>query len=245
MKDRVVVITGGSRGIGLGIAERFAEMGATVALTATRQETADKVATELAEKHGATVVGYALNLSEAESVDGCTKAILEKFGKVDWLINNAGITADNLLMRMKPDDWDRVIETNLGGTYRMCRAIVPKMIRARYGRIVNISSVVGTTGNPGQANYSATKAGVEAFSRSLARELASRNITVNSVAPGFIDTDMTRALDEKQRDALLSQVPLGRLGSARDIADAVAFLVGPGAEYITGITLHVNGGMQM
>ena len=246
-EGRVAVITGGSRGIGRGIAERFAELGCSVVLTARTKEAADAVAREINEKSakGGSAVGYALDISDAESVDRFAKQVIDEHGKCDWLVNNAGITADNLLMRMKPDDWERVIDTNLGGTYRMCRAFVPKMVRAKYGRIVTISSVVGATGNPGQANYAATKAGVEAFSRSLARELSTRNITVNSVAPGFIDTDMTRGLDDKQRDALLSQVPLGRLGTARDIADAVAFLVGPGASYITGVTLHVNGGMHM
>jgi len=241
---RTALVTGGSRGIGEGIAKRLAGAGAEVVLTARTIEAAETVA-EAIRADGGKATGIALDISDAASVEACVGDVLARHEKIDILVNNAGITRDNLLMRMKPDDWESVIATNLGGTYRMCRAVVPKMVRARYGRIVNISSVVGTLGNPGQANYAATKAGVEAFSRSLARELASRNITVNNVAPGFIDTDMTRALDEKQRDALLSQIPLGRLGTPQDVADAVAFLVGSGAGYVTGVTLHVNGGMHM
>ena len=241
---RVALVTGGSRGIGEGIATRLAAAGAEVVLTARTIGAAEKVA-ESIRADGGKASGLALDISDPASVEACVGEVLAKHEKIDILVNNAGITRDNLLMRMKADDWESVISTNLGGTYRMCRAVVPKMVRARYGRIVNITSVVGTLGNPGQANYAATKAGVEAFSRSLARELASRNITVNNVAPGFIDTDMTRALDEKQRDALLSQIPLGRLGTPQDVADAVAFLVGSGAGYVTGVTLHVNGGMHM
>jgi len=241
---RVALVTGGSRGIGEGIATRLAAAGAEVVLTARTIGAAEKVA-ESIRADGGKASGLALDISDPASVEACVGEVLAKHEKIDILVNNAGITRDNLLMRMKADDWESVISTNLGGTYRMCRAVVPKMVRARYGRIVNITSVVGTLGNPGQANYATTKAGVEAFSRSLARELASRNITVNNVAPGFIDTDMTRALDEKQRDALLSQIPLGRLGTPQDVADAVAFLVGSGAGYVTGVTLHVNGGMHM
>jgi 3-oxoacyl-[acyl-carrier protein] reductase len=241
---RVALVTGGSRGIGEGIATRLAGGGAEVVLTARTIEAAEKVAASI-RADGGKASGLALDISDPASVEACVGEVLARHEKIDILVNNAGITRDNLLMRMKADDWESVISTNLGGTYRMCRAVVPKMVRARYGRIVNITSVVGTLGNSGQANYAATKAGVEAFSRSLARELASRNITVNNVAPGFIDTDMTRALDEKQRDALLSKIPLGRLGTPQDVAAAVAFLVGSGAGYVTGVTLHVNGGMHM
>jgi 3-oxoacyl-[acyl-carrier protein] reductase len=211
---RVALVTGGSRGIGEGIATRLAGGGAEVVLTARTIEAAEKVAASI-RADGGKASGLALDISDPASVEACVGEVLARHS------------------------------TNLGGTYRMCRAVVPKMVRARYGRIVNITSVVGTLGNSGQANYAATKAGVEAFSRSLARELASRNITVNNVAPGFIDTDMTRALDEKQRDALLSKIPLGRLGTPQDVAAAVAFLVGSGAGYVTGVTLHVNGGMHM
>ncbi len=244
LTGKVALVTGGSRGIGEGIARHLARLGAHVALTARTSTAAGAVAEAIRDAGGAAS-GVELDVSDPVSVEGCVAAVLKAHERVDILVNNAGITRDNLLVRMKPEDWEAVVSTNLDGTYRMCRAIVPKMIRARSGRIVNITSVVGTLGNPGQANYAATKAGIEAFSRSLARELGSRNITVNCVAPGFVDTDMTRALDAKQRDALLSQVPLGRLGTPQDVADAVAFLVGSGATYVTGITLHVNGGMHM
>ncbi|NIM01360.1 MAG: 3-oxoacyl-ACP reductase FabG [Acidobacteria bacterium] len=244
LNGKVALVTGGSRGIGEGIARHLSTLGAHVALTARTMEAAESVAASIREDGGAATA-VTLDVSDPASVESCVATVLEDHERIDILVNNAGITRDNLLLRMKPDDWEAVISTNLDGTYRMCRAVVPKMVRAKAGRIVNITSVVGTLGNPGQANYAATKAGIEAFSRSLARELGSRNITVNCVAPGFIDTDMTRALDAKQRDALLSQVPLGRLGSPQDVADAVAFLVGSGATYVTGITLHVNGGMHM
>jgi len=244
LQGKVALVTGGSRGIGEGIATGLARCGATVVLTARSEEAAERVVTEI-RAEGGSAHAAVLDIANPQSVEACVRAVLEAHERVDILVNNAGITRDSLLMRMKPDDWETVVSTNLDGTYRMCRALIPKMVRAKYGRIVNITSVVGTLGNAGQANYAATKAGVEAFSRSLARELASRNITINCVAPGFIDTDMTRALDEKQRDALLSQIPLGRLGTPQDVAAAVAFLVGSGATYVTGITLHVNGGMHM
>jgi len=244
LKDKIALVTGGSRGIGEGIARHLAASGATVVLTATTLESAERVA-ESIRSDGGTASAAVLDIGDPASVEGCVGAVLDTHERIDFLVNNAGITRDNLLLRMKPEDWGAVVSTNLDGTYRMCRAVVPKMVRARSGRIVNITSVVGTLGNPGQSNYAATKAGVEAFSRSLARELGSRNITINCVAPGFIDTDMTRALDAKQRDALMSQVPLGRLGTPQDVAAAVAFLVGSGATYVTGITLHVNGGMHM
>jgi 3-oxoacyl-[acyl-carrier protein] reductase len=244
LNGKIALVTGGSRGIGEGIAKHLANLGASVVLTARTAEAAENVAAVI-RADGGSATAAVLDVGDPASVESCVATVLETHERIDLLVNNAGITRDNLLMRMKPADWEAVVSTNLGGTYRMCRAVVAKMVRARYGRIVNITSVVGTLGNPGQANYAASKAGVEAFSRSLARELGSRNITVNCVAPGFIDTDMTRALDVKQRDALMSQVPLGRLGTPQDVADAVAFLVGSGATYVTGITLHVNGGMHM
>jgi 3-oxoacyl-[acyl-carrier protein] reductase len=244
IEGQVALITGGSRGIGRGIAEQLADLGAEVVLTARTEEAAEAVAASIRDSGGAAH-GHALDVSDAASVESFVATLLERHSRVGILVNNAGITRDSLLLRMKADDWEGVVETNLTGVYRMCRALVPSMLRARQGRVVNITSVVGTLGNPGQANYAATKAGIEAFSRSLSREIASRNVTVNCVAPGFIDTDMTRALDDKQRDALLSQVPLGRLGTPGEVAGAVAFLVGPDAGYITGITLHVNGGMHM
>ncbi len=244
LKGRVALVTGGSRGIGESIARQLARLGASVVLTARTEAAAEKIAMEI-RAGGDSATAAVLDVDDPAAVESCVASVLETHQRIDILVNNAGITRDNLLMRMKSEDWESVISTNLGGTYRMSRAVVSKMVRARYGRIVNITSVVGTLGNPGQANYAASKAGVEAFSRSLARELGSRNITINCVAPGLIDTEMTRALDEKQLNALMSQVPLGRLGTPQDVADAVVFLVGSGAAYVTGITLHVNGGMHM
>jgi 3-oxoacyl-[acyl-carrier protein] reductase len=243
-EECVALVTGGSRGIGRAIASRLAADGAQVVLTARSEETARRVADELSAE-GGRLRGVALDISDDSSVEGAVGALLDDYAKIPVLVNNAGITCDNLLLRMKIDDWDRVLQTNLTGAYRMCRALVPSMVRGRYGRIVNVSSVVATVGNPGQANYCAAKAGIEGMSRSLARELASRNITVNCVAPGFIDTDMTRELPEEARKKLLAEIPLRRLGSGDDVAAAVSFLVGPGGDYITGTTLHVNGGMYM
>jgi len=244
LNGKVALVTGGSRGIGEGIARHLAQVGATVVLTARTEEAAENVAAAI-RAEGGSACAATLDIADPASVESCVAAVYQAHERIDILVNNAGITRVNLLLRMKPEDWESVMTTNLDGTYRMCRAVVSKMVRARAGRIVNVTSVVGTIGNPGQSNYAASKAGVEAFSRSLARELGSRKITINCVAPGFIDTDMTRALDAKQRDALLSQVPLGRLGTPQDVAAAVAFLVGSGATYVTGITLHVNGGMHM
>lgn len=243
MEDRIVLISGGSRGIGRGIAEAFVATGATVIVTATTAESASRVAAELGPEP--RVRGLELNIADSGSVEAAASWIKAEYGKLSVLVNNAGITRDNLLLRMKEEEWDNVLQTNLGGVYRMCRAFVPSMIRAREGRVINITSVVGSIGNPGQTNYSAAKAGVEGFTRSLAREIASRNITVNCIAPGFVDTDMTRDLDEKTRAGLLAQIPMKRLGQVSDIASAAVFLAGSGASYITGVTLHINGGMYM
>ena len=244
VEGKLTLVTGGSRGIGKTIAERLAEAGAEVILTARTSEAAEAVAAPLREA-GHKAHGVALDVSDEEAVKDGVKALGADYGKISFLINNAGITRDNLLMRMKPGDWEAVIQTNLAGVYRMCRHVAPMMIKQRHGRIINITSVVASSGNPGQVNYCAAKAGVEGLTRSLARELASRNITVNAIAPGFIDTDMTRDLDDDQRATLLEQVPIGRLGSGDDIASAVLYLASPGADYVTGQTLHVNGGMYM
>lgn len=241
----VALVTGGSRGIGRGIAAALAAHGAEVVLTSRDGGAADRAAEELARECGARVVGAALDVGHDGSVAESVSALLERYGKIPILVNNAGVTRDTLLLRMKKEDWDVVIGTNLSGIYRMCRALLPSMVRGRMGRIVNVTSVVAATGNPGQANYAASKAGIEGFSRSLAREVASRNVTVNCVAPGFIDTEMTRALDDEARARLMEQIPLGRLGQPEDVAAAVRYLVGPGAAYVTGTTLEVNGGMYM
>lgn len=244
LHDRVALVTGGSRGIGKAVAAALARAGARVVLTARSAEAAESAAAEIAAA-GAPVRGVALDVSSDEAVERVAAELLGDYARIALLVNNAGVTSDNLLLRMKRDEWSRVVDTNLTGVYRMCRALVPSMVRARFGRIVNITSVVAEIGNAGQANYAAAKAGIQGFTRSLARELASRNITVNCVAPGFIDTDMTRGLDDAVRAKLLEQVPLKRLGTPQEVAAAVLFLCGDGAEYITGTTLHVNGGMYM
>ncbi|WP_017908891.1 3-oxoacyl-ACP reductase FabG, partial [Xanthomonas sp. SHU 199] len=235
-------VTGASRGIGAAIADELAAQGATVIGTATSDAGAQAIGARLAA-HGGH--GRALDVTDGAAVDALIEAIAKEFGPVSILVNNAGITRDNLLMRMKDDDWQAIIDTNLTSVFRTSKAVLRGMMKARKGRIVNIASVVGVTGNPGQANYAAAKAGIIAFSKSMAKEIGSRGITVNVVAPGFIDTDMTKALPEAQRTALLEQIALGQLGQPSDIANAVAFLAGPGAGYITGETLHVNGGMYM
>jgi 3-oxoacyl-[acyl-carrier protein] reductase len=244
MTNRVALVTGASRGIGQAITQRLISDGYTVIGTATSDHGADKISATITEA-GGNGGGMKLDVSNGESIDGVVKAIASGFGTPVILINNAGITRDNLLMRMKDDEWDDIISTNLSSVFRMSKACLRGMMKARYGRIVNITSVVGATGNAGQANYSAAKAGMIGFGKSLAREVGSRNITVNSVAPGFIDTDMTRALAEEQTSALLASIPLARLGNVDEIAHAVAFLVSDSAGYITGETLHVNGGMFM
>jgi 3-oxoacyl-[acyl-carrier protein] reductase len=244
MSERqVALVTGASRGIGRAIAAALAAQGFKVVGTATTEAGAAAVSQALEASPGSR--GIVLNVTDAAACDAAIGAILEADGALHVLVNNAGITRDQLAMRMKDEDWDAVLDTNLRAVFRLCRSAVRPMMKQRFGRIVNITSVVGASGNPGQANYAAAKAGVAGMTRSLARELGSRNITVNCVAPGFIATDMTEALPEAQREKLLQQIPLGRLGSAEEVAHAVAFLTSPMAGYITGAELHVNGGMFM
>jgi 3-oxoacyl-[acyl-carrier protein] reductase len=238
------LVTGATRGIGRAIALELGKRGATVVGTATTETGAQSIDAVLKEA-GITGRGVVLNVAEAGGVETCFKALEAAEGTPSILVNNAGITRDGLLLRMSADDWQAVLETDLSSVYRTCKAVMRGMMKARKGRIINIASVVGVMGNAGQSNYAAAKAGMIGFSKSLAREVGSRNITVNVVAPGFIATDMTHVLGEAQKTALLTQVPLGRLGSAEDVAAAVAFLAGPEAAYITGETLHVNGGMYM
>lgn len=244
LSQEIALVTGASRGIGQAIALALGRQGATVIGTATTEQGAAAIQTTFGEQ-GIKGMGLALDVTEASSIESGLKAIQDAFGAPTILVNNAGITRDNLLMRMKDDEWNAVIDTNLGSVYRLSKACIRGMMKAKRGRIINIGSVVGATGNPGQANYCAAKAGMIGFTKSLARELGSRGITVNAVAPGFIDTDMTRALPAEQREALIKQVPAGRLGTPEDIAAAVVFLASASASYITGDTLHVNGGMHM
>lgn len=240
----IALVTGASRGIGQAIARELGQRGATVVGTATTESGAEAISQDLRER-AVKGRGLRLDVTDPTSIDAAIKAITQEFGAPTILINNAGITRDNLLLRMKEEEWTAILDTNLSSVYRLSKAVLRGMMKAQRGRIVNITSVVGATGNPGQANYAAAKAGVIGFTKSLAREVGSRNITINAVAPGAIDTDMTRALPEAQRDALIGTIPLQRLGKPQDIADAVAFLVSPEAAYITGETLHVNGGMHM
>lgn len=244
LQGKVALVTGASRGIGAAIAKALGEQGAAVVGTATTEEGAQRISANFNEA-GIQGRGMALNVTEVDSVQAVVKAVTEEFGPVGILVNNAGVTRDNLLMRMKDEEWSTVIDTNLNAIYRLSKACLRGMAKERWGRIINISSVVGSMGNPGQANYSATKAGVEGFARSLASEIGSRGVTVNSVAPGFIDTDMTRELPEAQREALVGQIAVGRLGQPEEIAAAVVFLASDAAGYITGETIHVNGGMYM
>ena len=244
LSGKVALVTGASRGIGRAIALRLGAAGATVIGTATSESGAAAIA-EVLSGNGVQGTGLCLDVSNPDSITSVVKEIAEKFGAPTILVNNAGITRDNILMRMKDDEWDSVINTNLSSIYRMSKACVRGMTKARWGRIINISSVVGSMGNAGQSNYAAAKAGLEGYTRSLARELGSRGITVNAVAPGFIDTDMTKGLPEEHRANLLAQVPLGRLGDPEEIAGVVAFLAGGEGAYVTGETLHVNGGMYM
>lgn len=245
LQGQIALVTGASRGIGRAIALELGRLGATVVGTATSEAGAADIQKGL-DAAGIKGWGATLNVTDAAASEAFIGEIEKKFGAaVTILVNNAGITRDNLAMRMKDEEWDAVIETNLKAVFRMSKLVMRGMMKARMGRIINITSVVGEAGNPGQANYAAAKAGVAGMSRALAQELGSRNITVNCVAPGFIDTDMTRALPEAQRDALLGKIPLGRLGQAEEIAATVGFLASPGAAYITGNTINVNGGMYM
>jgi 3-oxoacyl-[acyl-carrier protein] reductase len=244
LEGEIALVTGASRGIGRAIALALGAQGATVVGTATTPEGASRIGAALREA-GVAGDGLAMNVTDQASIDNALGAMTESFGAPGILVNNAGITRDNLLMRMKDAEWDQIIDTNLTSIYRLSKACVRTMSKARRGRIINISSVVAMSGNAGQANYAAAKAGIIGFTKSLAREVGSRGITVNCVAPGFIDTDMTRALNEQQRQALLGAIPLGRLGQPEEIASVVAFLASPAAAYITGETIQVNGGMYM
>ncbi|MDP2570909.1 MULTISPECIES: 3-oxoacyl-ACP reductase FabG [Vibrio] len=241
LEGKIALVTGASRGIGRAIAELLVERGATVIGTAT----SENGAAAISEYLGANGKGLALNVTDVESIQSVLKTINDEFGALDILVNNAGITRDNLLMRMKDDEWTDIMDTNLTSIFRLSKAVLRGMMKKRNGRIINVGSVVGTMGNAGQTNYAAAKAGVIGFTKSMAREVASRGVTVNTVAPGFIETDMTKALNDDQRAATLASVPAGRLGDPREIASAVVFLASPEAAYITGETLHVNGGMYM
>jgi 3-oxoacyl-[acyl-carrier protein] reductase len=242
-EGQVALVTGASRGIGAAIALELARKGVKVVGTATSEAGAQRIAAQLAAFAGCT--GRVLDVADGAQGDALVESIVKEFGALHILVNNAGITRDTLAMRMKDDDWDAVMDANLKGVFRMSRAAIRPMMKQRYGRIIGITSVVGASGNPGQANYAAAKAGVAGMTRALARELGSRNITVNCVAPGFIETDMTAALPEEQQKALLSQIPLGHLGKPADIAHAVCYLAAPEAAYVTGQEIHVNGGMYM
>lgn len=242
--NKVALVTGASRGIGAAIAEQLGAAGAIVIGTATSESGAQKISARLQEL-GIKGGGRVLNVTDADSVGALLKGVQEEFGTPEILVNNAGITKDNLLMRMSDDEWFDVINTNLSAIYRLSKAVLRGMMKNRWGRIINISSVVGAMGNPGQTNYAATKAGVAGFARSLAAEVGSRGITVNTVAPGFIDTDMTKVLPDEQKQMLLSKIPLGRLGKPEEIAAVVAFLASDAGGYISGETIHVNGGMYM
>ncbi len=244
LTGKVAFVTGASRGIGKAIALELASQGAIVIGTATSESGADNISTYLKEA-GAQGAGKCLNVTNGEMITSVLAEVTKEFGVPTILVNNAGITRDNLLMRMKDDEWDDIIQTNLSSVFRMSKACLRGMMKAKGGRIINIASVVGVMGNAGQTNYAAAKAGIIGFSKSLAREVGTRNITVNTIAPGFIDTDMTRGLPEEQRTALTQQIPLSRLGSPEDIAKSVSFLAGEGGAYITGQTLNVNGGMYM
>ena len=244
LKDKVAVVTGASQGIGRETAMALAQAGAKVVVAARNEEKLTALVSEIAAV-GREAFALKMDVADAEQVKAGFKQVTEKFGRLDILVNNAAVTRDGLAMRMKKDDWDAVLQTNLASVFRLSKAVLRGMMKARHGRIISIASIVGLTGNPGQANYAAAKAGMIGFTKSLAREVGSRGITANVVAPGFIDTDMTRALNEAQRETLNGQIPLTRLGQPSDIAAAVSFLASADASYITGQTLHVNGGMYM
>jgi len=244
LDGKVALVTGASRGIGQAIALELGRCGAVVVGTSTSASGAEGVGRQLGAA-GARGAGIVLNVNDPQQAEAVVPDIQKRFGDVAILVNNAGITRDNLLVRMKDEEWDEIMATDLKSVYRLSKLVLRSMMKARYGRIINITSVVGVTGNAGQTSYAAAKAGIIGFSKSLAREVGSRNITVNCIAPGFIDTDMTRALSEEQRGALVRQIPLGRLGRPEDVAAAAAFLASPAADYVTGCTLHVNGGLYM
>ena len=244
LENQIALVTGASRGIGAAILQELGKQGATVIGTATSEQGAEKISTALSQA-GVKGIGLELDVNDPAQIEAILKTIAEQFGDITILVNNAGITRDTLLMRMKEEDWDDVVSTNLKSVFRMSQAVLRPMMKARAGRIISISSVVGHMGNAGQTNYAAAKAGMSGFTKSLASEVGSRGITVNCVAPGFIDTDMTRELQEEHRNKLLERIPLGRLGKVEDIAAAVAFLASPAAGYISGETLHINGGMYM
>lgn len=242
LQGEVVLVTGASRGIGAAIADTLAAQGAKVIGTATSEAGASAISERMASLGG---VGKVLNVTDGAAVEALIDSINTEFGTISILVNNAGITRDQLLMRMKDEDWSAILDTNLSSVFRTSKAVMRSMMKARKGRIINIASVIGVTGNAGQANYAAAKAGIIGFSKSIAKEVGSRGITVNVIAPGFIETDMTQALPEAQKELMMGQIALGRFGAPQDIADAVAFLASPAAAYITGQTLHVNGGMYM
>lgn len=244
LDGKIALVTGASRGIGRAIALELGKCGAVVIGTSTTALGADGIGQQLAAA-GTQGAGMELNVNDLRQVESAVADIQKRFGDIAILVNNAGITRDNLLLRMKEEEWDEIMATDLKSVYRLSKLVLRSMLKARYGRIISITSVVGVTGNAGQTNYAAAKAGIIGFSKSLAREVGSRNITVNCIAPGFIDTDMTRALSEEQRGALAQQIPLGRLGRPEDVAAAAAFLASPAADYVTGCTLHVNGGLYM
>ena len=244
LENQIALVTGASRGIGAAILQELGKQGATVIGTATSEQGAEKISSALSQA-GVKGIGLALDVNDPAQIEATLKTIAEQYGDITILVNNAGITRDTLLMRMKEEDWDDVVSTNLKSVFRMSQAVLRPMMKARAGRIISISSVVGHMGNAGQTNYAAAKAGMSGFTKSLASEVGSRGITVNCVAPGFIDTDMTRELQEEHRNKLLERIPLGRLGKVEDIASAVAFLASPAAGYISGETLHINGGMYM
>ena len=244
LEGKLALVTGASRGIGRAIALGLAEAGATVVGTATGETGAAAIGEALGAE-GLKGKGLVMNVNDPAQIEAALAAVQKELGDIAILVNNAGITRDNLLLRMKDEEWDDILSTNLKSVYRLSKAVLRGMMKARSGRIINITSVIGSTGNAGQTNYAAAKAGVVGFTKALAREVGSRNITVNCVAPGFIDTDMTRALADEQKKGLIGQIPLGRLGEVDDVAQAVVFLASPGASYITGSTLHVNGGMHM
>jgi 3-oxoacyl-[acyl-carrier protein] reductase len=244
-KDKVVVVTGGSRGIGFQIADSFAARGATVVVCATQQARCDQVAAELSEKYGVVTRGIQVNVAVFEEVEAMVKSVVAGFGRIDVMVNNAGITKDNLLLRMSQDDWNDVINTNLTSIFNTTKAVIRPMLKQKYGRIINMSSVVGVMGNPGQTNYAASKAGMIGFSKSIAKEVGAKGITCNVIAPGFIETDMIESLPKDYLDNIMGQIPLKRLGSSVDVANAVLFLASDLASYITGQVLNVDGGLLM